>query len=56
LDTFVKERRAQEVKSKTRLAKGITELTAQQLYDYAIFQLQIWAFDTQSGWRDTLNR
>jgi hypothetical protein len=32
LDTFVKERRAQEVKNKTRLAKVTTELTAQQIY------------------------
>jgi hypothetical protein len=53
LDDFVKERRAQEVKNKTRLAKGITELTAQQIYDYTIFELAILAFDIQSGWRDT---
>jgi hypothetical protein len=37
LDAFVNERRAQEVKNKTRLAKKLTELTSQQTYDYAIF-------------------
>jgi hypothetical protein len=36
LDAVVKERRAQEVKNKTRLAKEKTELTSQQIYDYAI--------------------
>jgi hypothetical protein len=37
LDDFVKERRAQEVKNKTRLAKNTIELMLQQIYDYAIF-------------------
>jgi hypothetical protein len=40
LDNFVKERRAQEVKNKIRLAKGETELTAQQTYECAIFNWQ----------------
>jgi hypothetical protein len=56
LDAFLKERRAQEVKNKTRLAKGTTELTAQQIYDYAIFELKIRAVVTQSGWRDAFER
>jgi hypothetical protein len=51
----VKERRAQEVKNKTRLAKGKTKLTAQQINDYAIFELAIRAFGTQSGWRDAFD-
>jgi hypothetical protein len=46
LDAFVKEIRAQEIKNKTRLAKGITELTGHQIYDYAIFEFEIRAFDT----------
>jgi hypothetical protein len=48
----VKEKKAQEVKSKTRLAKGTTELTVQQIYDYAIFELAVHPFDSQSGRRD----
>jgi hypothetical protein len=40
------------VKNKTRLAEGTTELMVQQIYDYAIFELAIRAFDTKSGWRD----
>jgi hypothetical protein len=38
------------------LAKGTTELMAQQIYDYAIFELAIHAFDTHSGWRDACER
>jgi hypothetical protein len=56
LDGFMKERRAQEVKNKTRLAKNITVLTPHQIYDYAIFDLEIRAFDTQSGSKDTFER
>jgi hypothetical protein len=56
LDAFVKKRRAQEVKNKTRLVKVTTELMAQQIYDYAIFELAIRALDTQSGWRDAFER
>jgi hypothetical protein len=41
LDAFVKERRAQEVKNKTRVAKVTTELTTQQIYDYAILNWQV---------------
>jgi hypothetical protein len=56
LDAFVKERRAQEVKNKTSLAKNTMELTPHQIYDYAIFELAIRAFDTHSGWRDVFER
>jgi hypothetical protein len=56
LDAFVKEGRSQEVKNKTRLTKGTTGLTAQQIYDYAIFELAIRAFYTQSGWKDAFER
>jgi hypothetical protein len=56
LDAFVKERRAQEFKNKTRLAKGTTELTGHHIYDYAIFELEIRTFDAQSGWRDAIER
>jgi hypothetical protein len=56
LDDFVKERRAQEVKNKTHLAKETPELTALHIYDYAIFKFAIPAFDTHSGWRDAFER
>jgi hypothetical protein len=56
LDAFVNKRRAQEVKKKIRLVKGTTELTAHQIYDYAIFKLSISASYTQSGWRETCER
>jgi hypothetical protein len=56
LDDFVKERRAQEKKNLTLLAKTTMELTPQHIYDYAIFKFAICSFDTQSGWRDALER
>jgi hypothetical protein len=56
LDAFVKENRAQEVKNLTRLAKKAMELTPQQIYDYAIFELAILSFDTHSGCRDAFER
>jgi hypothetical protein len=52
LDAFVNERRAQMAKNKTRAAKNHNELNEQQIHDYAIFELAIGAFETQSGWRD----
>jgi hypothetical protein len=56
LDDFLKERWAQEVKNKTRLAKGTTELTTYHIYDYAILELVIHAFDTRIGRRDAFER
>jgi hypothetical protein len=52
LEAFLSERQAQEVKNKTRKANGQTDYTPQQVYDCAIFELVIRAFDIQSGWRD----
>jgi hypothetical protein len=49
LDAFVKERRAQEAKNKTRLAKKTAELMSHHIYDYAIFELAIHTFDTVVG-------
>jgi hypothetical protein len=56
LDAFVNERRAQMAKNKTRAAKNQNELNEQQIHDYAIFELDIRAFDIQSGWRDAFER
>jgi hypothetical protein len=56
LEAFLNEWRAQETKNKTRKAKEQTECTPQQIYDCAIFELAIRAFDIQSGWRDAYER
>jgi hypothetical protein len=56
LEVFLSEQRSQEVKNKTRKAKEQTEYTPQQVYDCAIFELEICAFDIQSGWRHTFER
>jgi hypothetical protein len=46
----------QKTKNKTRKAKDQTEYTSQQIYDCAVFELAIRAFDIQSGWRDAYER
>jgi hypothetical protein len=52
LESFLTEKRSQEAKNRIRKAKNQTEHTPSQIYDYAIFELAIRAFDIQSGWRD----
>jgi hypothetical protein len=42
--------------NKTCKAKEQTEYTQQHIYDCAIFELSIRAFDIQSGWRDAYER
>jgi hypothetical protein len=56
LEAFLNERRAQETKNKTHRAKEQTEHTPQHIYDCAIFELAIRAFDIQSGWIDAYER
>jgi hypothetical protein len=56
LEAFLNERRAQETKNKTLKAKEQAVYTPQQIYDCAIFELAIRAFDIQSGWRDAYER
>jgi hypothetical protein len=56
LEAFLSEWWAQDIKNKTRKAKEQTEYTPQQIYDCAIFELAIHAFDMQSGWRDAFER
>jgi hypothetical protein len=56
LEAFLNEWGAQETKNKTCKAKEKTEYTPQQIYDCAIFELAIRAFDIQSGWRDAYER
>jgi hypothetical protein len=48
LEAFLTERLTQESKNKIRKAKLQTEHTPNQIYDYAIFELAIRAFDIQS--------
>jgi hypothetical protein len=56
LEAFLTEIHSQEAKNRIRKAKAQTEHTPNQIYDYAIFELAIRAFDIQSGWRDAYER
>jgi hypothetical protein len=56
LEAFLSERRSQEAKNRIRKVKEQTMHTPQQIYDCAIFELAIRAFDIQSGWRDAYER
>jgi hypothetical protein len=56
LEAFLTERRAQEATNRIRKAKEQTLHTPNQIYDYAIFELAIRAFDIQSGWRYVYER
>jgi hypothetical protein len=52
LEAFLNEKRSQEAKNRVRKSKTIADHTLKQIYDFAIFELSIRAFDTQSGWLD----
>jgi hypothetical protein len=56
LEAFLSERHSQEAKKRIRKANEQTMHTPQQIYDCAIFELAIRAFDIQSGWRDAYER
>jgi hypothetical protein len=56
LEAFLNEKRSQEAKNRIRKANTIIEHTPKQIYDCAIFELAIRAFDIQSGWRDAYER
>jgi hypothetical protein len=56
LEAFLMERRSQEAKNRIRKAKDQMLHTPNQIYDYAIFELAIRAFDIQSGWRVAYER
>jgi hypothetical protein len=56
LEAFLNEKRSQEAKNRIRKATTQTEHTPSQIYDFAIFELAIRAFDIQSGWRDAYDR
>jgi hypothetical protein len=52
LEAFLTERRSQEATNRTHKAKDQTLHTSNHIYDCAIFELAICAFDIQSEWRD----
>jgi hypothetical protein len=56
LEACLSERRSQEAKNRIRKATDQTMHTPKQIYDCAIFELAIRAFDIQSGWRDAYER
>jgi hypothetical protein len=56
LEAFLTERRSQESKKRISKAKDQTLHTPNQIYDYAIFELENRAFDIQSGWREAYER
>jgi hypothetical protein len=52
LEAFLNEKLSQEAKNRIRKTKTHTEHTPKQIYDFAIFELAIRAFDIQSVWRE----
>jgi hypothetical protein len=56
LEAFLNEKHSQGAKNRVRKSKTIEEHTPKQIYDFAIFQLSILAFDIQSGWCDAYER
>jgi hypothetical protein len=56
LEAFINTKRVQEAKNRVRKAKTVTEHTPQQIFDFAMFELSIRAFDIQSGWRAAYER
>jgi hypothetical protein len=56
LEAFINEKRSKEANNWVRKSKTIAEHTPKQIYDFAIFELSIRAFDIQSGWSDAYER
>jgi hypothetical protein len=56
LEAFLNEKRSQETKNRVQKTKTLTEHTPKHIYDLAIFEFSIRAFDIQSGWRDAYER
>jgi hypothetical protein len=56
LEACLNEKRSQEANNRIHKAKTQTEHTPSQIYDFAIFELALRAFDIQSGWRDAYER
>jgi hypothetical protein len=56
LEAFLNEERTQEAKNRIHKSKTLTEHIPSEIYDFAIFEFAICAFDIQSGWRDAYER
>jgi hypothetical protein len=56
LEAFINEKRSQDAKNRVHKSKTLTEHTPKQIFDFALFELSIRAFDIQSGWRDAYER
>jgi hypothetical protein len=56
LEAFWNEKRTQEAKNRIRKSKTLMEHVPKQIYDFAIFEFAIRAFEIQSGWRDAYER
>jgi hypothetical protein len=56
LEEFLSERRSQEATNKIHKTKEHTMHTPNQIYDCAIFELAIRAFELQRGWRYSYER
>jgi hypothetical protein len=56
LEAFLSERCSQEAKNIICKANEQTMHNPNHIYDCAIFELAIRAFDIQSGWRDAYER
>jgi hypothetical protein len=56
LEAFLNEKRSQESNNRVRKSNTVAEHTPNKIYDFAIFELSIRAFDIQSGWRDAYER
>jgi hypothetical protein len=56
LEAFLNEKRSQEAKNKLCKINTLVEHTPKQIYDFAIFELAIRAFDIQSGRIDAYER
>jgi hypothetical protein len=49
-EAFLSAKRSQEANKRVRKIKTIAEHTPKEIYNLAIFELSIQAFDTQIGW------
>jgi hypothetical protein len=56
MEAFINEKRSQEAKNRVRKSKTSAEHTLKKIYNFAIFELSIRAFDIQSGWCDAYER
>jgi hypothetical protein len=56
LEAFINEKRSQDAKNRVCKAKTLTEHTPKKIFDFALFELSVPAFDIQSSLRDAYER